>query len=226
MYFDEYAYWHAAHERMNEYGSAAEQHRQRRAAAPRSPSTLEAAYAPELLAAALDAHAGSRATSLGGYADLASGSDDPMIAEVVRLIVEDEQRQQSLLRRMTATMRDSLEWTRSPDALPVPAPPQSAIAANLVAYARAAVEQDRADARSLRNLARRSTGLGAGLMRLLLERMAADMDQHARLLQFVVLRLQSRQPAEQPPRKWSPEPVRRRIARAIALARPSAAAGA
>jgi rubrerythrin len=146
----------------------------------------------EWLLEAVERHARAEQDALAEYAFVAEASADPVIALVMRLILEDEERHHGLLRRIEATLRDALNWTHSPSALPEPSLPQQPVTRNLVAITRGLVEEERTGARMMRDLAQREKSIDAGLDTLLLEMMAMDSDKHARLLQFVQQRLEKR----------------------------------
>ena len=146
----------------------------------------------EWLLEAVERHASAEQDALAEYEFVAEASADPVIALVMRLILDDEERHHGLLRRIEATLRDALNWTHSPSALPEPALPQQPVARDLVALTRALVEEERTGARMMRDLAQREKGIDAELHSLLLEMMAMDSEKHARLLQFVQQRLEQR----------------------------------
>ncbi len=146
----------------------------------------------ERLLHAVDVHAAAEADALGQYEYLADASGDPVIALVMRLILDDEVRHHGLLHRMATTLRDALEWTSSPAALPKAGAPTEPVPAAFVQLAHALVEEERTGARALRRLAEQEKDINGGLDSLLLEMMAMDSEKHARLLQFVQRRLESR----------------------------------
>ena len=135
---------------------------------------------------------GVEVEALAQYEHLAQASGDPVIAMVMRLILEDEERHHGLLKRISSTLRDALDWTYSPDALPRSTAPVSATDEDLASLARALIDEEKTGAQALRGLAQRERGLGGGLDSLLLEMMAMDSDKHARLLHFVQRRLEAR----------------------------------
>jgi len=137
----------------------------------------------ERLLHAVDTHAAAEADALGQYEYLARASADQVIALVMRLILDDEVRHHGLLHLMATTLRDALEWTSSPAALPKGVPQEPASGAH-VTLARSLIEEERTGARALRRLARQEKDINGGLDSLLLEMMAMDSDKHARLLQF------------------------------------------
>lgn len=146
----------------------------------------------ERLLRAIEDHVRDESSALTQYDQLATATQDPVVALVMRLILEDEVRHHGLLGRIAATVRDALYWTRSADALPPSVTPQERLPTELVALARALIEEEQAGARALRDLAGRQRGIDDGLDSLLLEMMALDSDKHARMLQFVQRRLARR----------------------------------
>ena len=153
----------------------------------------------EWLLDAIERHALAERDALQQYVELATASNDPVIALVMRLILEDEERHHGLLKRMEASLRDALDWTYSPEALPSAGMPHQPVASGLAETARALIDEERMGARFLRNLARQDKRIDGGLPSLLLEMMAEDSDKHARLLQFVRDRLAARARAEDGP---------------------------
>jgi hypothetical protein len=151
--------------------------------------------APNSVAWLLDAverHAMAERDALAQYETLRTGSGDPVIALVMQLILDDEERHHGLLKRIEATLRDALNWTRSAEALPAASPPRDPVTTDLVETAHALTLEERTGARYLRDLANREKDVSAGLPSLLMEMMALDSDKHARLLQFVDDRLARR----------------------------------
>jgi hypothetical protein len=146
----------------------------------------------EWLRDAVERHALGERDALQHYERLRTATGDPVIALVMRLILEDEERHHGLLWRVEASLRDALDWTHSPNALPETHIPQPPIAGDLVEIARALIVEERGGARHLRDLARSEERVGSELHVLLLELMAMDSDKHARLLEFVHHRLVAR----------------------------------
>ena len=153
----------------------------------------------EWLLDAVERHATAEQDALEQYVYIGTASADPVIALVMRLILEDEERHHGLLRRMEASLSDALNWTHSPSALPETAIPQPAAASELATAARALIDEENTGARYLRKLANEEKDINAGLHSLLLEMMAMDSEKHARLLKFVHDRLARRARAEDGP---------------------------
>jgi rubrerythrin len=146
----------------------------------------------EWLLNAVERHAAAEQDSLEQYEYLATASGDPIIALVMRLILEDEERHHGLLRRIEASLRDALNWTHSLNALPTGSTANQPVARELAETTRVLIEEERNGARYLHDLAHRQKGIDSGLHSLLIEMMAMDSEKHARLLQFVSERLAAR----------------------------------
>jgi rubrerythrin len=154
----------------------------------------------EWLLDAVERHANAELESLDQYRYIAETSGDPVIALVMRLILDDEQRHHGLLKRIEASLRDALDWTHSPNALPsTSGTQQRPISKELAETVRALIDEEHTGARYLRDLAKQEQRIDAGLHSLLLELMAMDSEKHARLLQFVRERLTSRARVEDGP---------------------------
>ena len=110
----------------------------------------------EWLLNAVARHAAAESDSLEQYEYLRTASGDPVVALVMRLILEDEERHHGLLRRIEASLRDAVEWTHSPSALPSSAAPTAPLPEDLAAVARQLVDEERSGARKMRARTARS----------------------------------------------------------------------
>lgn len=146
----------------------------------------------EWLLGAVERHASAEQEALAQYEFVAEASQDPVVALLMRLILEDEERHHALFRRMQATLSDALNWTHSRSALPGGSVPEQPLGDDLVAITRGLVNEEHSGARILRHLAHTEEGIDSGLESVLLEMMAMDSEKHARLLQFVQHRLEQR----------------------------------
>lgn len=146
----------------------------------------------EWLLDAVERHATAEQDALAQYEYLRNASDDPVIALVVQLILDDEARHHGLLKRIEATLRDAIEWSHSPAALPVTVHLQGPGTAKLVETATQLIKEEHSGAHYLRDLANRDRDASAGLQSVLIEMMAMDSEKHAHLLQFVHDRLAAR----------------------------------
>jgi rubrerythrin len=153
----------------------------------------------EWLLDAVERHATGEQDALGVYVEIGRVSRDPAISLVMGLILDDEERHHGLLRRIESSLRDALNWTRSPSSLPDTTTPQEPVTSELAQVVRVLIDEEHTGARHLRELAKHEKGIGSGLHSLLLEMMAMDSDKHARLLQFVHDRLAARARLEDGP---------------------------
>jgi hypothetical protein len=147
-----------------------------------------------LLLEAVERHAALEVEALSLCERLAQARGDPVIALVMRLIREDEERHLGLLQRISARLRTAVEWTSSLEPVPhlvgpVAAPATAEYLASLV---RSLIDEEGMGAQALRHLAQAEPEVIGGLDRALLEMMAIDSDKHARLLHFVWGRLEAR----------------------------------
>jgi rubrerythrin len=144
------------------------------------------------LLVAFERHVASEADTVAAYRQLTETSADPVVALLMQQVVDDEERHHQLLGGMAARLRDTLQWTHSPDALPTRGTPPEAEAGALLAQVREFARQERDGARQARELAKQQAELYDGLFALLLETMAADSEKHERILSFIARRIQER----------------------------------
>lgn len=147
-------------------------------------SMLAASHLLELI----DAHRRAEEEHIAAYRDLVRTSRDPVIATLIDLILEDEERHHDLLRRMAARLRDDIDLRHAPGSLGGRAPYDPA-AGNLAAATREFAQEEREGARKLRQLAHDGQDVQGGLFSLLLETMAHDSEKHEKILRFVLERL-------------------------------------
>lgn len=150
----------------------------------------------ERLLETVETHVREEMEFLSGYRQLAEAIADPVVALLLQLLLEDEQRHHELLRRIALSLRDGLYWSHSMGALPTPpsrlarepSPELLAALGALRSYSR----QERDGAHRLRELARQNGDLYGGVLALLLESMARDSEKHERILRFILERLKAR----------------------------------
>jgi rubrerythrin len=144
----------------------------------------------EELVQAIAGHIDGETSAIKEYAALAEHTPDPVVALLVRLVLDDEARHHALLERIAATLADGRSMAHAISALPSAAPVAEADPRATLASVRRFINDERADAHQLRDLARRSHRLDDGLEELLLELMAIDSGKHERIMRFVLQRLE------------------------------------
>jgi hypothetical protein len=147
----------------------------------------------ERLIRALEAHAAAEAADSANCRQLAQAMHDPVVELLVGMIVEDEQRHDSLLRSMIRRLQEEVEFVSSPGALPVPngSGLRSVDAyTDMVASVRGLIRNEHEGSRHLRHLARQEPTLYGGLYPLLLETIARDSEKHATILRYLLRRIE------------------------------------
>ena len=145
-------------------------------------------------AAAVQTHMRTEVGSVQTYERLGRETSDPVVAVVMELLVEEEERHHALFQRIALSLEDRLNWATSAIDLLFGSAPSSHSANRTVETVRALELDERRGAQELRNLAHRERGTETGLPCLLLETMAMDSDKHRHLLALVAHRLTVRKP--------------------------------
>jgi hypothetical protein len=142
----------------------------------------------EQLLALVEAHIKAEAADLEVYRNLAT-SPDAVTAELMRMVVEDEERHHDLLKRLAARLRDDLNWESSPDALPADNGADPRVRGNADSV-RAFTRHEHQGAHHLEALARHARDLQRPLAAVLLYSMALDSQKHELVLGYVADRLE------------------------------------
>ena len=114
----------------------------------------------------------------------------PLAQQMIGHIADEEARQLDLLDRMAATLRDALEWSRSPSALPSGAGVERA---ETIESIKTLLRLERERARAARNLAKAYAGIDGGLERALMEGSVATSESNRRILEFLLRSLRTSQ---------------------------------
>jgi hypothetical protein len=149
----------------------------------------------ERLIRALEAHQAAEAADVASCLQVAQRLGDPVADLLVGMIVEDEQRHDSLLGSMIRRLHEEVEFVAAPDAVPLPTVPGLATAeaaAEAAAGVRGLMRNEHEGARHLRHLARQEPALYGGLYPLLLETIARDSEKHATILRYLLHQIEGR----------------------------------
>lgn len=138
------------------------------------------------LVRAIDKHVSDEEATVEAYRRLAHETPDPVVAAVMHLLVEDEERHHQLFQRIGRALEDRLNWTPVEDVAD-----KAPADARWLHRVRAFETDERRGAESLRTLAHRARQAREPLLCHLLEAVAMDSDKHAHLLRFVAQRLGS-----------------------------------
>jgi rubrerythrin len=126
---------------------------------------------------AIDKHAAAEASTVQAYAQLARDTRDPVVAALLRALVDDEERHHRLFEQIGRSLQDQLNWTTRPS-----------IAGSGQADVEAMQDfeqEERRESQKLRELAHRAHQQRDPLVSLLLETMAMDGEKHAHVLRFI-----------------------------------------
>jgi hypothetical protein len=145
----------------------------------------------EQLVDAIETHVVQEAASLAAYRQLADTASDAVVAMLMRLVLEDEERHHDLMKRIAAGLRDGLYWTHSAQALPDATIPRRVDNARALTAVREFIREEREGVRQMQDLAHKSARINEGLDSLLLEMMAMDSQKHERILRFIERRIEA-----------------------------------
>jgi hypothetical protein len=140
----------------------------------------------ERLHADLQAHRGQHTAILAETNRAAKLAKTPLAQFLLRDIQDSESKQLELLDQMTASVRDALYWTHTPDALPLGG--GGAERAEALESVKALIELERQRARTARRLAKAYAGIDGGLEQALLEASASASEANGQLLQLILRR--------------------------------------
>jgi len=146
---------------------------------------------------ALEAHASASAADVATCREVASRMNEPVVELLVGMIVDDEQRHDSLLRSMVRRLEEEVVFLPARGALPVPSGSMSTdveAATEMAASVRGLMRNEHEGSRHLRHLARQEPTLYGGLYPLLLETIARDSEKHATILRYLLHRIEASAP--------------------------------
>ena len=141
-------------------------------------------HAHDRLLNAVQTHVRDESDSISAYQRILGTCTDPVLAAVMDLILQDEQRHHTALAHMAARLQAAFDWA------PVPgtSAPSSG-AGTSTEELRVLAADERRGALALRGLAYQCLQADDELTRVLLEAMAMDSEKHAFLLDFAGRRL-------------------------------------
>jgi hypothetical protein len=142
---------------------------------------------------ALEAHAAASAVDVASCRRLAQRMADPAVELLLGMILEDEQRHQSLVRSMISRLHQEEEFGASLKGDPVPSGFHLTTAEavdEMAVIVRGLIRNEHEGARHLRHLARQEPALYEGLYPLLLETIARDSEKHATILRYLLGRVE------------------------------------
>lgn len=136
-----------------------------------------------------EAHESEEGKFTRQYKEIAERSKNPLVKFLLQLIVSDEEKHQAVTHAIVSTLRSSLSWTKSPDAI-------SGLydlgedGKQLLSLTEGFIRLEREGIREYKKLIKESKHYYQGLFSLLLESMIRDSEKHIEILEFLRQRLQ------------------------------------
>jgi hypothetical protein len=146
---------------------------------------------------ALEAQAAAGAADIANCRHLVQLTTDPVVKQLLDLIVNDAQRHDALLRSMIRRLEGEVDFVSSQaavplsDTLPTGAPTDNA---EMVATVRGLIRNEHETSRHLRHLGRQEPTLYDGMYPLLLETIARDSEKHATIMRYLLRRIEAPAP--------------------------------
>jgi rubrerythrin len=147
----------------------------------------------------IEEHTSREQDAVETYRRLAVDFADPVLAEIMHLIAEDEVRHHRVLRQMVTFIQANLSQGSAATSPAQASGLSHAERDACMAVLAAAMRDEHASSRQLRDLARRERDRCGGLLTLLLELMALDSQKHARMLRYVLRQLRVERSSEAGP---------------------------
>jgi rubrerythrin len=137
------------------------------------------------LLAAIEHHEAAEEESIRTYQELSFRAGDPLVSIVMRLILEDEDRHHTVLKRMAIMLRESPTLAHMAER---PKLDEDDLRLNRERIS-AAIAAEQEGAQKLSALASEATGHADGVTSLLLSMLAKDSEKHETMLRFALDRL-------------------------------------
>lgn len=135
----------------------------------------------------LQAHTDSQAAILAEISYASSWAASPLAEFLLRMVEDNETRELEVLKRMSISLKDALDWSYSAGALPDGS--AASERAETVKSVKELLRLERQRARTTRRLAKAYAGIDGGLQQTLLELSAAAAENNCRLLQLLLRRV-------------------------------------
>ena len=139
----------------------------------------------ERLLQAFAAHEDEEKGFLRDYRAILEHCKHPMAAYLLNLIIEDEERHQTVVHSMVATLRGAIDWTHPADAIEGSTTLTQEQARELHRLTRKYIDEEREGIKKYKKLIKSSSGYYRGLFGLLLKVMIHDSEKHVMILEFL-----------------------------------------
>lgn len=145
----------------------------------------------EHLVSTLRSHIAAETGSLRAYAALAEATADPLIKEILGIVIEEEDRHHKTLEKLSATWEDDLNWTHNPQAFHTQrvSPEQRA---SFIEDVKRFIKEEEDGIKDFQAAAKDARKGKRAMSAMMLEWMAMDGKKHVQGLQYILKRLESR----------------------------------
>ncbi len=134
-------------------------------------------------------HIAGETESMNAYGRLADASGDPLIKEILAILMEEEERHHRTLERLSATWSDDLNWTRSPEAFPTQPIPE-AERAGFIEQVKTFIKEEQSGVKDFDAAAKEARKGRRMMSAMMLEWMAMDGKKHVQGFQYLLRRLE------------------------------------
>lgn len=139
----------------------------------------------ERLLQAFASHEEEEKRFLTDYRAVLENCKHPMAAYLLNLIIEDEERHQTVVHSMVATLKGAIDWSHPKDAIEGSAALTKEQAGELRRLTRKYIDEEKEGIKKYKKLIKSSSGYYRGLFGLLLKIMIHDSEKHVMILEFL-----------------------------------------
>ena len=153
-------------------------------AEPPSPEISE----PERLLMEFESHDVKEGEFIRAYREITEKSKDALVKFLLQLIITDEERHHAVMHAMASTLRGSISWTQSQDALPTLGE-SGEEKGELLKLTADFIKLEKEGIKESKKLLKSTKGYYQGLFGLLVTNMIHDSEKHVQILDFLRRRL-------------------------------------
>ena len=151
---------------------------------PVSPGSID-----EQLLQMVKSHIIAETDSLEAYGRLAEATGDPMVKEILSILMEEEERHHRTLERLSATWAADLNWTRSRGSFPTQ-PMEALRQAGFIDQMKTFIKEEESGVKDFQAAGKEARKGRRMMSAMMLEWMAMDGKKHVQGLQYLLRRLE------------------------------------
>ncbi|MSQ27002.1 MAG: hypothetical protein EXR51_02545 [Dehalococcoidia bacterium] len=143
----------------------------------------------EQLLQMVKSHITAETESLEAYGRLSEATGDPMVNEILSILMEEEERHHRTLERLSATWTDDLNWTHSSASFPTQ-PMEEARQAGFIDQVKTFIKEEESGIKDFQSASKEARKGRRMMSAMMLEWMAMDGKKHVQGLQYLLRRLE------------------------------------